>query len=462
MSFPDEHRPQRNAIGGVLSRILGVALLVLSPTLASAQGGEWPTLTGLGVEYLSRSGLLQVSLSGQLDLESMLVTADKWAGLVGGSSADSVPAEWRTACADCHRATGVPPHGKGGHVSAHRLRLFADIFLGDHVYTLLEVRSDRGSAPSNGSIRARIEQAYVRLVGGGGAFGVQLGRFASPFGSYPLRHLTVVDPFLRPPLPYDYRTIMSSSHAPPDMAGFVSWKNWPELFRLPGAPPMWGVPYQWGGMLFGRVGPVDVRLAAINSAPSSEPGAWGFDWDRFRRPSWVVGARSKLSASLEVGASYNRGPWLEEIEAGTILPPPGAPPGSPAPSGRDFEQEMASLDMAFARGPWMARAEALLDLWEVPNLTERPKELLYTLEVQRDLTAGLFAATRFGRVDFRPVRLGTGGATSDDWDDDVWRAEGSLGYRLVRNGGVLLSGYRQSAGEGGDTNFVGARIWWAF
>jgi hypothetical protein len=199
----------------------------------------------------------------------------------------------------------------------------------------------------------------------------------------------------------------------------------------------------------------------MNSAPSSEPAAWGFDWDRFRRPSWVVGARAKPSASVELGASYNRGPWMEEITVGTILPRPGAPAGSERPSFRDFEQEITSLDFTLARGSWMLRGEAMLDLWAVPNLPERPKELLYTLELQTDLRAGLSAATRFGYVDFRPVDLGPALGRAD-WDHDVHRLEGSLGYRLVRNGGVLLSAYRQSAGEGGTTELVGARIWWAF
>ncbi|HUF75787.1 MAG TPA: hypothetical protein VMM35_05885 [Longimicrobiales bacterium] len=391
----------------------------------------------------------------------MLVTEDRFAGLVGGIGADSVSADWHTRCRDCHAEHNVAHRGRGGHVGAHRLRVFADIFLGDHVYSLIEVRSDRGSAPSNGKIEARVEQAYVRLVRGGGAFGLQLGRFASPFGAYPLRHLTVVDPFLRPPLPYDYRTTMSSYVVPPDMEGFVSWKHWPQFFRVPGAPPVWDVPYQWGGMVFGRLGPIDLRAAGMNSAPSSEPEAWGFDRDRFRRPSWVVGARVKPSASLELGASYNRGPWMRESIDGTILPPPGAPPGAAPPSSRDFDQEMASFDFTLARGSWMARGEAMLDLWAVPNLAERPKELLYTLELQTDLTAGFFAATRFGYVDFRPVELGPGLGRAD-WDHDVHRLEGSLGYRLVRNGGLLFSAYRQSAGEGGDTTLLGARMWWAF
>jgi hypothetical protein len=213
-------------------------------------------------------------------------------------------------------------------------------------------------------------------------------------------------------------------------------------------------------MLFGRLGSVDLRLAAINSAPSSEPEAWAFDWDRFRPPSWVVGARSKLSPSLEIGASYNRGPWMEEITVGAVLPPADAPPGWTSPSNRDFDQQTLSIDLGYARGSWMARAEAILDLWDVPNVEETPKELLYTVEVQTDLSAGFYAATRFGYVDFRPLGLADGERV--DWDHDVYRIEGSIGYRLVRNAGVLLSAYQQGAGEGGDTTLMGVRFWWGF
>ena len=53
-------------------------------------------------------------------------------------------------------------------------------------------------------------------------FAIQVGRFASPFGSYPGRHLTPVDPFIRPPLPYDYRTINSRTVAPPNASRYLS------------------------------------------------------------------------------------------------------------------------------------------------------------------------------------------------------------------------------------------------
>jgi hypothetical protein len=428
-----------------------LALLLVVPVAAAAQGGEWPTLSDAGLEYISSSGFFQASLSGQLDLEGLSVRRDRWAGLVGGQGADSVPADWRTACAECHQQEDVPQRGRGGEIIAHRLRLFTDIFAGDHLYALVEVRSDRGHAPARGSIRARIEQAFVRASSTDGSRGAQAGRFASPFGAYALRHLTSADPFLRPPLAYDYRTVMNDSHAPGGAGGFLTWQNWPELFRLPGAPAVWGVPYQWGAMAFGSLGPVDLRVAALNSAPSSDPDAWSLSRDGLEHPSWVVAARTSPLASVELGVSYNRGPWMDEIAAGSV---------ETGATRWDFIQEMVSADVVISRGATVARAEVIADFWEVPNIEPRAHEVAYGAEVQQDFAAGLSIAGRVGYIDFRPITNGDGARV--EWDRDVFRLEASAGYRLVRNAGILLSGYWQDAGAGGSTVLTGARLWWAF
>jgi len=421
------------------------------PSALLAQGGEWPTLSEAGIEYLSSTGFLQVSLSGQLDLEAMRVGGDGWGGLVNHSSkTETPPTDW-IECTFCH--VGLDYNSRPGNVMAHRLRVFTDIFLGDHVYSLIEVRSDRGHGPSNRNIQVRVEQAYVRLVNGSGAAGLQVGRFVSPFGSYALRHLTVVDPFLRPPLPYEYRTVLPRRHVPGNEGGVSSWKDWPALFRSPGAPPVWDVPYQAGAMVFGRVGPIDVKLAAMGSAPSSDPAAWGFDLDRFREPSWVLAARTRLSPALDVGASYSKGPWMESLVGGTVPPP--------AQSYRDFDQEIVSADLALARGPMMFRAEAMFDLWEVPGVSDRLRDLSYTAELQWDLRAGISAAARFGMIDFRPSRA-TPSGSAEDWDLDVYRVEASLGYRLVRNAGVIISGYQQNVRGAEGTYLGGLRLWYAF
>jgi hypothetical protein len=346
------------------------------------------------------------------------------------------------------------------------VRLFVDFFLGDHVYTTAEVRTSRGRESLSGGMRTKFEQFFVRFTGVGGRLALQAGRFASPFGSYSARHRSVVDPFVSAPLMYDYRTVMNRWRTPGSAAGFLTWQDHPEEPDLPGAPPIWETPYQWGGMASGMLGPVELRVAAMNSSPSSQPNAWKQNWDRFQPPSWVVGANWKATPSVTFGASWNRGPWMEAPLGGSETPNP--PTVIPDPAWRAFDQEMVAADVAFARGPWMVRVEGLVDYWEVPNVADRAEERGVSVEVQRDLAPGLSAAARYGHIDFQPLSDGLGDASpypgGRDWDWDVSRYEGSLAYRLTRNVGLLLSGYQQvqHGAADGDGTFVGLRLWWGF
>jgi hypothetical protein len=417
-----------------------------------------PTLVGLGLEYVSRSGFFQATLSGRLDIEGVHF-ANAW----------TPPPAQVDECEACHASIGRVLRAGDGTFQTHRLRLLADLFLGDHVYSLIEIRGDRGLESLRGATRGRLEQAFVRVSTSSGSVGVQVGRFASPFGSFALRHLTSVDPFVGAPLVYDYRTVANRWRVPGDAQAFLSWQDQPHDVDFPGAPPVWEVPYQWGAMFLGRVGAVSLRAAAMNSAPSSNPNAWALKWSRFERPSWVVAARWSPTVSLELGASYDRGPWLEPPMSGTILAPPGSPPGSAPPGWRDFDQELIAFDVAFARGATMLRAEAIVDRWEMPNVGDVPRDVGVNVEAQHDLAAGLFVGLRGGWLDFRPLDDGLGGASPypggrRDWDRDVVRWEGAMGYRLTRNAGVLLSGYRQVQrdADDGDTSFLGLRLWWEF
>jgi hypothetical protein len=131
----------------------------------------------------------------------------------------------------------------------------------------------------------------------------------------------------------------------------------------------------------------------------------------------------------------------------------------PATSFRDFDQQIVSADVSYLQGPMMLRAEAMIDYWEVPPLDQRLRDLSYTAEIQWDLLAGISAAARFGLIDFGPM---TAWGRTLDWDRDVYRMEGSLGYRLVRNAGVMVSAYQQNVRGAEGTRFVGARLWYAF
>ena len=419
-----------SAGAGVLaSLLLASSLAFATPGPAPLTAQEWPTLSDAGLAYISSDGGVQLDLTGQLDLEVLTFTGHD-AGLAYGT----------------------------GTFVAPRTRLFTDVFLGDRVYGLLELRSDRGEAPTVGAWHARVEQVFIRVSNLGGRLTLQAGRFASPFGSYAGRHLTTVDPFIRPPLAYDYRTIMSHTIAPPNADGFLHWKYDPDTFRsLAGAPPVWGVPYQWGALVSGRIGEIQYRVGAMNSAPSSEVDAWGWDAGRFKHPSLVLGVQAPVSADLSLGASYNRGPYLESaITTGDHTV---------------YTKEMVSLDATLARGPLMARAEVIRDRWVVPNVSEDPVEWAYGAEAQIDVVAGFSIAVRYGYVDFRSVSDDLGAASTRpggraDWDHDIARYEIGLGYRLARNAGLLGTFLHNENEElvGGDPDddLFAARLWWAF
>ena len=309
-----------------------------------------------------------------------------------------------------------------------------------------------------GAWHACVEQVFIRVSNFGGRLTLQAGRFASPFGSYAGRHLTTVDPFIRPPLAYDYRTIMSRTIAPPNADGFLHWKYDPHTFRsLAGAPPVWGVPYQWGALVSGHIGEIQYRVGAMNSAPSSEVDAWGWDADRFKHPSLVLGVQAPVSADLPLDASYNRGPYREsEITTGDHTV---------------YTKEMVSLDATLARGPLMARAEDIRDRWMVPNVSEDPVEWAYGAEAQINGVAGFSIAVRYGYVDFRSVSDDLGTASTRpggraDWDHDIARYEIGLGYRLARNAGLLgtflHNENEELVGEDPDDDLFAARLWWAF
>lgn len=419
---------RRERVGGsgthaVLVALCAGAALCLPGRLHAQSGGGLPTLEGLGLGYESPSGRYQVAWSGQLDLE-LFSLSKQHVGLASGKGAFLAP----------------------------RLRFFTDVFIGQHLYGLLELRGDRGEAPTRGAMQGRVEQAYLRLSDVSGKMSLQVGRFASPFGSYAERHLTAQDPFVRPPLPYDFPTVISRTTVPSSPSAFLSWKDHPTTRRWVGTPPVWGVPYQWGAMAMGRVGRVSYRAAAMNSAPSSEPAAWGLDVGRLRHPSWVLGLRVPLSPAIAIQGSYDTGPYMDPIRSGTL----------PAGHSRwDYRQSIWSTDLTFARGPVMAKAEILHDKWQVPNVGDNLVEIGYVGQVQSDLAAGLSAAVQWSYLNFRPWRDAPGAAY---WDYDVARYQASLAYRVAKNVGVLASVltdvYRGYGGPSHD--LLALRWWWAF
>jgi adenylate cyclase len=421
---------RRSTIAGMALAALGLAVGVVAVPVTAQ---ELPTLSGLGIGYLSPGGAVQLTLSGRLDLEAY-VPSDEPAWIIP----DTDP------------------------FVAARARLFGDLWLGGHLFVGTELRVDRGEEPRAGPWSARMDQAFLRITPFSGGF-VQAGKFVTPFGGYPQRHHTVRDPFVRPPLMYEYRTTVASGRAPGSAAGWLGWKDGvPEDFRPEGAPPIWGAPYQWGGMVGGTLGPASLRLAGMNSAPSAEPSAWGWDMDRFARPSWVAGVGVDVSAALRLEGWYNRGPFLEPTVVGDL--DPGARP-------QDYMQEIFGVGGTYAIGRTIVRAEAFADRWEVPNVPDDAWDLSYYVEGEQRVMAGLYAAARFGEIRFNRLGGGFGAGSSDDaagdlrWDYDTRRLQLAAGYRLARNAGVraeyMINRTANPRGDPSD-NLFSVQLWWDY
>lgn len=405
-------------------RATTVSLLICLAGLAAAtpaSGQEWPTIRDRA--YISnQSGSVQFGLSGRLELDAYL-PADSFPGLIRERDGFLFP----------------------------RLRVFGEGFLGDHVQLLVEARADRGDIPGKGSYDARIEQALIRIGPGPLGVGLTLGRFPSPVGGYAERHLTEDDPFIRPPVPYDQRTVVSDRRFPVDIDEFIGWRSEPETFRRRGLPPVWQVPYPWGAKFEVSPGPVTLHVGYVNSAPSSVPSAWDYSTKSLKHPTWIFGASLQANTELKLSAWRSNGPYIliqQDLPNYEEL--------------FHYNQTLTAVQAEWRRGGTLARAEFWVDQWALPFVQRTVTDLPWSVAVQRDISPGFYLAGRVGGILFRPTENLAGESVA--WDDDVMRAELAAGYRLALNAGLKASiGNAWTPGgiDPADGLFA-IQLWWEF
>ena len=311
---------------------------------------------------------------------------------------------------------------EGGSFLSGRASLFPDVFLGSHLYATAELRMDTGEAPRKNVLTGRVEQAFLRYTPSlRGNLHFQYGKFVSPFGAYSQRHDTAADPFIRPPLMYDHRTMVSTTFVPRSNDGFIRWKYTPSIWRPRGAPVIWGNPYQVGFMVFGGARSWDFRFAVMNSSPSSEPGMWNGQIGRKIHPSYVVHVGYRIRQEFYVGMAYNSGPYLHENLKETV--------------GEDefnsYTQQTWEVEFLFERGKTQVRGEAFHDTWKVERVMDDAVDISGYVEIKQKFLAGLYGALRFGTIRHNEIRRSSG--IKEAWDFDTSRWQAALGYRLMRN-----------------------------
>jgi adenylate cyclase len=336
---------------------------------------------------------------------------------------------------------------------AGRASLFAIATLGERLSAFAEGRADRGHVPGSRTLEARLQQAFLHYrIGTPAGLAAQAGKFVSPMGMYAMRHRTSADPFIRPPLAHDHRTIVSPTAVPAAIDGFLNWKDEPLPIRRRGAPVVWAVPYPIGAFLESRFLGADLRAGVVNSAPSSGPGEWtrlGGD----AMPSLIANLGYQVRPELRLGVSYGVGgfyePGMEEA----------LPPGT---TRRDFVQELWNGNLAFSRGRVEAHAEVFVNRWEVPNLQETPRDVAYYVEGKIRLVPGTYVATRYNAIRFNEMTRS--GGEREPWDHDMDRWQLAAGYRLTR-GSELRAEYmvnRNAAPDRPADDLLSLQFWWSF
>lgn len=374
---------------------LGIALLCTALGFGGAHAQRTPL-----VSYTQPSGFIQATLGARFD------------------------------------ATFFAPHGARpwlihdtASFIAPRASVFGEGFIGSAGYLFAELRVDRGELPATTPLELRIEQLFAR-ISAGHVLSLQAGKFVSPFGSYAQRHGTDSDPFIRPPLAYEWPTMNTPGVVGDDTNDFLDWKFEPAKFRPIGVPPIWAVPYQVGVMTFGTVQKASYRLAVMNSAPSSIPPEWDRIADLWRRPSFVASVSYNATPALHAGASYDHGPFMRRQLAFGAYPA--------GKTGDDYDQTIFGIDAGYARDHVEVRGEFFVDRWEVPHVTKRALDYSYYIETKAKLSPGFFVAGRLAQIRFnemtRTAVRGTPNVpappTEEGWDFPVTRIQLGTGYQI--------------------------------
>jgi hypothetical protein len=306
-----------------------------------------------------------------------------------------------------------------------RLALTAEMRLGDHAAVLTEIQSDNLAAP-------RVYALFLRLRPWlETPFDVQVGRVPPVFGRFPRHRYAGENPLPGLPMIYQYTTTLREDAVPASAEELLSRRGqgWRVGYSVGSPYPGPGVPLAsaevWDTGVQAQIGRRPVALAvSLTQGTLSHPLVRDHNDGKqlAARVAWTPGPQ------LTLGASASRGEFLSR-EVTETLPPEAA---------RSFHQSAVGVDVEYARGYWILRAEGLWSRWRLPSLDETrietPQDVLGAyLDARYKLRPGLFVAGRVGRLSFRAL---AGSSGEETWDADVTRVEVGVGYALHRQ--VLL------------------------
>jgi hypothetical protein len=329
-----------------------------------------------------------------------------------------------------------------------RLSIFVDTRWGDHLYSLVQARLDRGFDPYGTNFDARVDEYLLRYQPfDDGRLNFQIGKFATVVGNWVLRHDSWQNPFVTAPVPYENVTIITDAMAPASPQGFLARRAMADV-KSRWLPVLWGPAYTSGGAIFGAVGHVDYAVDLKNASISSRPAVWDAQDRQWQYPTVSGRLGHRPNPAWNYGVSFSVGPYLLD----------SARPSLPAGRGLgDYDQTTLGYDLSYAWHHWQLWGEVFLSRFEVPNVGNADT-LAYYLEAKYKISPHWFAAGRWNQQFFGTVPNGFGGRQT--WDADLSRVDLALGCRITRHLQTKLQysyGHQDSAWQQGE-QLVAAQI----
>jgi hypothetical protein len=262
-------------------------------------------------------------------------------------------------------------------------------------------------------------------------YGITLGSFINPFGSFNEKQLSTERDFIGLPLAYSYYVNVS------DVIGFVP--NMGDIAKIKfeenvqwGSTNLYYGGYTTGGMFSWNIKPgkINWKLALVTGASNLQ--------DRITNPlHFGLISRLKLQPKYfwKQGFSFSHGSFLRDSPFSesisdlrkyrqTLI-------GTDFNVGFGFLEFSGEIIAAFHKTPVFLEATGSFD----PNTLTNPLNLSNTsfyldTKYEMPFLTGSYVAFRIDRLGFGQIE---GNYTFDHWDNTVWRQSFAIGYDLTQN-----------------------------
>jgi hypothetical protein len=280
----------------------------------------------------------------------------------------------------------------GDLAGAGRLRLWVAGDLAPGLTGVVMGRLEGGKARDADATATDLEQAFLRYITPGRyAVTIDAGRIVTPIGNFASRYFSSVNPLI-------------------------------------GSPDGYGVAYPEGVVVRGKAAWFDYR-AAIVDRPFTNP-KYVPESDRVLRPAIELGVTPTIGLRFAVFGT--KGPYLGS----------GVEPMLPAGTQwRDFDQEIAGLDVTFCRGYFELNGEYAYSAYDVPSQQDLAHGRAWFVEPKYTITPRLFAALRLEHNDY-PFIMPISSAFWVDQNAAFYDAELGAGWRFS-SGLLLKASYRR-------------------